>query len=156
MLYDGQNIEGGFMSTQITGRAADINPKPEALIARAKAMIPTLKERAARCEAERKVPDETVREMKEAGFFDVLKPRRWGGFEMEPKVFFEIQMALAEGCMSTAWIYGVIGVHPLQLGLFPLKAQEDVWSKDRKSTRLNSSHVKISYAVFCLKKKKKN
>src|SRR5690606_41552476 len=29
-------------------------------------------------------------------------------------------------------------------------------SGDRKSTRLNSSHVKISYAVFCLKKKKKN
>src|SRR6266496_6234561 len=33
------------------------------------------------------------------------------------------------------------------------------WSpgrRDRKSTRLNSSHVEISYAVFCLKKKKKN
>src|SRR5690606_41790715 len=29
------------------------------------------------------------------------------------------------------------------------------WRRDRKSTRLNSSHVKISYAVFCLKKKKK-
>src|SRR5690606_40669143 len=29
------------------------------------------------------------------------------------------------------------------------------WMQDRKSTRLNSSHVKISYAVFCLKKKKK-
>src|SRR5690606_40767780 len=29
-------------------------------------------------------------------------------------------------------------------------------SRDRKSTRLNSSHVKISYAVFCLKKKKEN
>src|SRR5690606_39524726 len=29
-------------------------------------------------------------------------------------------------------------------------------SRDRKSTRLNSSHVKISYAVFCLKKKKDN
>src|SRR3712207_7952980 len=28
--------------------------------------------------------------------------------------------------------------------------------KDRKSTRLNSSHANISYAVFCLKKKKKN
>src|SRR5690606_42157155 len=28
------------------------------------------------------------------------------------------------------------------------------WPADRKSTRLNSSHVKISYAVFCLKKKK--
>src|SRR2546429_1924497 len=30
------------------------------------------------------------------------------------------------------------------------------WSLDRKSTRLNSSHGYISYAVFCLKKKKKN
>src|SRR5436309_11763310 len=30
----------------------------------------------------------------------------------------------------------------------------DLWPVDRKSTRLNSSHVKISYAVFCLKKKK--
>src|SRR5690606_14760385 len=31
-----------------------------------------------------------------------------------------------------------------------------VVEKDRKSTRLNSSHVKISYAVFCLKKKKRS
>src|SRR3712207_7831375 len=31
-----------------------------------------------------------------------------------------------------------------------------VWSQDRKSTRLNSSHANISYAVFCLKKKKKH
>src|SRR2546430_9236633 len=29
------------------------------------------------------------------------------------------------------------------------------WRRDRKSTRLNSSHSQISYAVFCLKKKKK-
>src|SRR5690349_22751375 len=32
----------------------------------------------------------------------------------------------------------------------------DAATRDRKSTRLNSSHVEISYAVFCLKKKKKN
>src|SRR5271168_5460211 len=32
----------------------------------------------------------------------------------------------------------------------------DSWSSDRKSTRLNSSHRTISYAVFCLKKKKKH
>src|SRR5436305_10995817 len=31
----------------------------------------------------------------------------------------------------------------------------DATTEDRKSTRLNSSHVRISYAVFCLKKKKK-
>src|SRR5439155_1999662 len=42
----------------------------------------------------------------------------------------------------------------------PLVSHDDVaaqheLAKDRKSTRLNSSHVAISYAVFCLKKKKK-
>src|SRR3989442_5266840 len=35
------------------------------------------------------------------------------------------------------------------------RRSEDL-ARDRKSTRLNSSHVRISYAVFCLKKKKKN
>src|SRR5436309_7098878 len=35
-------------------------------------------------------------------------------------------------------------------------ARQLISGRDRKSTRLNSSHVKISYAVFCLKKKKKN
>src|SRR3712207_7288222 len=34
--------------------------------------------------------------------------------------------------------------------------QQEVQLKDRKSTRLNSSHANISYAVFCLKKKKNN
>src|SRR5690349_24119663 len=37
----------------------------------------------------------------------------------------------------------------------PARLGEDVEERDRKSTRLNSSHVEISYAVFCLKKKKK-
>src|SRR5436309_4459946 len=42
----------------------------------------------------------------------------------------------------------------LPLGeVVPRRADADI--QDRKSTRLNSSHVKISYAVFCLKKKKK-
>src|SRR3712207_8297696 len=36
------------------------------------------------------------------------------------------------------------------------KSAEEVENIDRKSTRLNSSHANISYAVFCLKKKKKN
>src|SRR5690554_6649106 len=45
-------------------------------------------------------------------------------------------------------------------GYVLLKAPEDIMfgevlRLDRKSTRLNSSHVRISYAVFCLKKKKK-
>src|SRR3712207_8823594 len=45
--------------------------------------------------------------------------------------------------------YSVIGLTPLSRGSASKEAE------DRKSTRLNSSHANISYAVFCLKKKKK-
>src|SRR5690625_6800780 len=49
------------------------------------------------------------------------------------------------------------GVFVLPRGVTPSGQQIDWWEPiDRKSTRLNSSHVAISYAVFCLKKKKKN
>src|SRR5699024_12093283 len=45
---------------------------------------------------------------------------------------------------------------PIQYGGFKLFSKNDEpLMTDRKSTRLNSSHVSISYAVFCLKKKKK-
>src|SRR3712207_8987518 len=42
----------------------------------------------------------------------------------------------------------------LEATLVPIGLLEEL--EDRKSTRLNSSHANISYAVFCLKKKKKN
>src|SRR5690606_39663386 len=57
---------------------------------------------------------------------------------------------------ASPWVMGI----NLSLALFPktfrVRADKSTSStcKDRKSTRLNSSHVKISYAVFCLKKKK--
>src|SRR5690606_40353094 len=42
------------------------------------------------------------------------------------------------------------------LRFYTLAGVHALFEGDRKSTRLNSSHVKISYAVFCLKKKKKH
>src|SRR5690349_23458113 len=50
----------------------------------------------------------------------------------------------------------LIAEHLDQVALLEPDADQDVaGGQDRKSTRLNSSHVEISYAVFCLKKKKK-
>src|SRR5215475_15435865 len=52
---------------------------------------------------------------------------------------------------------GPAGSCGLRRAVPPLRAaRKGLPDADRKSTRLNSSHVKISYAVFCLKKKKKN
>src|SRR3546814_11964528 len=49
-------------------------------------------------------------------------------------------MTLAEGCMSTAWIYGVIVVHNWQIALFDPKAAEDVFGKD-SNTRIASTYM---------------
>jgi 3-hydroxy-9,10-secoandrosta-1,3,5(10)-triene-9,17-dione monooxygenase len=115
---------------------------PEALVERARAMIPVLKQRAARATADRRIPEETIAEMQEAGFFRVLQPKRWGGYEMHPNVFFEVQKLLAEGCMSTGWVYGVVGGHPYEMALFHDQAQRDVWGED-DSVLVSSSYQPV-------------
>ncbi len=120
----------GARASQLTGIAEAVVPSAESLVERARAMIPVLRERARACTKAGDVSVETVAEMKAAGFFRVLQPKRWGGYEMHPNVFFDIQKALAEGCMSTGWIYGVLGCHPYELALFHDQAQRDVWADD--------------------------
>ena len=117
-------------------------PSAEELVARAKAMIPTLKSRAKQCVAQRNVSVETIAEMQEAGFFRILQPKRWGGFEMHPNVFFDVQKALAEGCMSTGWMYGVLGCHPYEMALFHDEAQAEVWGEDA-STLVASTYQPV-------------
>jgi 3-hydroxy-9,10-secoandrosta-1,3,5(10)-triene-9,17-dione monooxygenase len=112
------------------------------LIGRAQALAPVLAQRAEAAQAAGRIPDETIADMQAAGFFKVLQPKRYGGYELEPQVFFEIQMALARGCMSTAWVYGVIGVHNWQLALFDEKAQHDVWGKD-PATLIASTYMPV-------------
>ena len=87
------------------------------MVARARAMIPTLRERAPQGERERRLPKETIADMQAAGLFKVLQPRRWGGYELDILTYFECQMALGEGDMSVAWVYGVVGVHPWLVAL---------------------------------------
>jgi 3-hydroxy-9,10-secoandrosta-1,3,5(10)-triene-9,17-dione monooxygenase len=111
--------------------AAAAIPTSEELVARARAMIPALKERAKQCVADRDVSAQSIAEMKAAGFFRILQPRRWGGYEMHPNVFFDVQKALAEGCMSTGWMFGVLGCHPYELALFHDQAQQEVWGSDQ-------------------------
>src|SRR2546427_3073391 len=69
-----------------------------------------------------------------------------------PAVRNEVLVSLEKQGLSDAvlWIDGGKAVETCSTGN-PLPL---IWNRDRKSTRLNSSHSQISYAVFCLKKKK--
>jgi 3-hydroxy-9,10-secoandrosta-1,3,5(10)-triene-9,17-dione monooxygenase len=121
-------------------------PAPAEVIARARAMIPALAARSLDGRRARRIPDETIADMQRAGFFRVLQPKRWGGYEMDLNTFYEIQLALAEGDMSTGWIYGVSGVHPWFMALLDNRAAKDVWGKD-SSTLICSSLMPAGKAV---------
>lgn len=111
-------------------RVATAIPTAEDLIARARQLVPVLAERAPRQERHRRILDETMAELRAAELFRILQPRRWGGFEMDPRVFFDVQMTLAEGDASVGWVFGILGVHSFHLALFDDRAAADVWSAD--------------------------
>ncbi len=110
------------------------------LVERARAMVPILAERAARADELRRIPPETIADFRNAGFFRILQPKRHGGYELDPQVFYEVQITLAGGCMSSAWVFGVMGVHNWQIALFDPRAAEDVWRRDT-SVLIASSYM---------------
>jgi 3-hydroxy-9,10-secoandrosta-1,3,5(10)-triene-9,17-dione monooxygenase len=114
-------------------------PEGAELVARARAMIPTLAKRSSEGRRRRQIPAETIADMQRAGFFRVLQPKRWGGYEMDLGVFYDIELALAEGDMSTGWIYGVSGVHPWFMAILEDRAAQEVWGDD--NTRLICSSL---------------
>ncbi|MDO7835518.1 flavin-dependent monooxygenase [Sphingobium sp. HBC34] len=115
-------------------------PTPAMLLDRARSLVPILREREAAAGLARQVSAETIRDFTDAGFFRVLQPARFGGYEMDPAVYCGIARILAEGCMSSAWVYGVVAVHNWQLALFPPQAAEDVWGTD-SDVRISSSYM---------------
>src|SRR2546430_11299350 len=54
-----------------------------------------------------------------------------------------------------SYLRSIIAGDSSQAGLADVAGSSPLWTQDRKSTRLNSSHSQNSYAVFCFKKKKK-
>ena len=100
------------------------------LVASARLLGPRLIERDAEADNDRRIPDETIAEMKHAGLFRALQPKRWGGYEVDLRTFYDVLMTLAEADMSTAWVYGVLGVAPWVVALLDDRAASDVWEAD--------------------------
>ena len=103
-------------------------------------LLPVLRERAQETEDARSVPADSVKALTEAGFFRLLQPARFGGLEADPVTFLTAVRLVASACGSTGWVASVVGVHPWQLALFPLQAQEEVWGADT-NTRMSSSYA---------------
>jgi 3-hydroxy-9,10-secoandrosta-1,3,5(10)-triene-9,17-dione monooxygenase len=101
-----------------------------------------LESRLDACNTDRRIPDETIADFQEAGFFKILQSREYGGYEMDPQVFYSVLMEIAKTCMSSAWVLGVIGVHNWQMNLFDDPASEEVWGDD-PTVLISSSYAPV-------------
>ncbi|MET3960149.1 3-hydroxy-9,10-secoandrosta-1,3,5(10)-triene-9,17-dione monooxygenase [Marmoricola sp. OAE513] len=110
-------------------------------------LLPTLRERADETERLRVVPEASVKELEETGFFRLLQPKRFDGFESDPVDFYTAVRDIASACGSTGWVSSVVGVHPWQVALFADEAQQAVWGSDT-SVRLSSSYAPTGKATL--------
>lgn len=101
------------------------------LVTAAKALVPTLRERARETELLRRVPEETIADLKESGLLRVLQPARYGGIEADLQTYFDVVMALAVADGSVGWVYSVLAGHAHVVAYFPEKAVSEVWGADR-------------------------
>jgi 3-hydroxy-9,10-secoandrosta-1,3,5(10)-triene-9,17-dione monooxygenase len=93
-------------------------------------LVPWLRDNAAETEANRRLPVETAKRLREAGVMRLLQPKRVGGYEAAPQVFYEAVRRIGTACGSTAWVTGVVGVHAYQVGLYEQQAQDEVYGED--------------------------
>jgi 3-hydroxy-9,10-secoandrosta-1,3,5(10)-triene-9,17-dione monooxygenase len=110
-------------------------------------LLPTLRERADEAERLRVVPEASIKELEETGFFRLLQPKRFDGLEADPIEFYTAVRDIASACGSTGWVSSVVGVHPWQVALFADEAQQAVWGGDT-TTRLSSSYAPTGKAVL--------
>lgn len=121
---------------------SDGSTGPE-VIARANALVPTLRERADLADRERAVSADSFQLMSDAGLFRMFKPKKYQGFELGQHEHAMVSLALARGCASSAWLFTLFNTNNLFILSYPEAAQEEVWGADPTAvlagaTQLNS------------------
>src|SRR3954465_12990489 len=124
---------------QPTGQEA-VERAYAAMIAKARALMPRLREWAARTEELRHLPPETERDLHDAGLFRMLQPMRIGGAELDYIALVDCAELLGRADASGAWNLTNLASHHWMLGMFEEKAQDLVWGRD-PDTLIASSFI---------------
>lgn len=107
-----------------------------------RALLPGIRDRAARTEAERDISAETMAALVETGLFRMFQPRAHGGSEQDPVTFFTAVRLLASACGSTGWAASLIGATPWHVALLEPQAAVDVWGADQDAL-VTSSYAPV-------------
>jgi 3-hydroxy-9,10-secoandrosta-1,3,5(10)-triene-9,17-dione monooxygenase len=116
--------------TQSGARRGFVDVNFDEAMLRARALVPTLRQRADQADAAREMLPETIDDLHRTGLLRFHQPRRWGGMELDFVALFDIPAEVARGCASTGWNVANLGVHHWMLALYDERAQEEVWSKN--------------------------
>src|SRR5207237_8531633 len=109
---------------------ADASLRPDIAAVRAPLAesAPQIKARAHTTEKAGRVPEENIIALRNIGYFDIVKPAMFGGYEHDFDVLVELNIELAKSCASTAWVGGLLAAHQWLIAGFPESAQCDVWA----------------------------
>ncbi|AYV33092.1 Flavin-dependent monooxygenase, oxygenase subunit HsaA (plasmid) [Streptomyces sp. ADI95-16] len=103
-------------------------PTREELVRRATDLIPLLKKNALSGEENRRLPQETVDALAEAGIFKMRVPHRFGGYESDMRTVVDTLAEIARGDGSAAWVASVYAISSWMVGLFPDEVQDEIFS----------------------------
>lgn len=102
-----------------------LKSRGEALAA-VRAILPRVRARASRTDADRMVPMETIADIMDAGLFGVTTAGEYGGSGLGFSTLVEVTTELASACGSTGWVFGVLAGHSWLLNFFPEATQHEV------------------------------
>ena len=105
-------------------------PSIAELRSRLAGITPQIKARAHTTEKSGRVPAENILALRGIGYFDIVKPRSFGGYEYDFDVLVDLNIELAKVCASTAWVGGLLSAHQWLIASFPERAQHDVWDEN--------------------------
>lgn len=115
-------------ATSIAPPEPDLTPAE--MLRRAEAMRPMLRERQAGCEALGRLPEDTNTEFVKAGFYRILQPRRFGGYEFDVPTFVSVMTEIARGCPSSGWVLALTSGHTHTLTYLSEQAQVEAYGAD--------------------------
>ena len=116
----------------ISARSPLFRPDVSDLLSRSCAIAELARERAPQTEADRRVGEDMIERMRQADLFRIMQPQAYGGFEYGFDVFMQVVAAIASGCGSTGWVYGLLASHQWLIACFSRTAQDEVW-RDRNA-----------------------
>lgn len=106
----------------------NVDTSSAGLVARAEALVATLKANAESAEKERRVPMDSLDALSEAGVFRMTAPRRYGGNEASFETQCAVLAAIARGCPSTSWVATIYSAMTWVASLFPDETQDEIFA----------------------------